>query len=264
MADATHRIWPVNATTVARDLLLVLVNSPVAGLNYLHNCGSCVAVPIFASSVQLGALTRYSLSWWRLAKHMADNSSPLIVNGAFQTLVNKAASSLFAPLRAECVDMPLECGQVDADEFLPNEVRETVHDPATMFHDDVDDVNCDARFRGAARAEYIMLVRRQCRARKVGLMHKCRHAASVLTVRKKGTDRLRGVWDDGELSRHTAPPPLLPFMTTPAALSTLESSDDRPLLHSCRDGEAFFDQLNFVFHTNSGRSQTQRDRRRAL
>ena len=32
-------------------------------------------------------------------------------------------------------------------------------------------------------------------------------------------------------------------MATPATLSTLESSDDRPLLHSCRYGEVFFDQL---------------------
>ena len=66
-------------------------------------------------------------------------------------------------------------------------MQRTVHDPDTIFRDDVDDILCPARFRGAPRAEYIMLVRRQCRARKVGLMHNCRHAAAVFAVSKKGT-----------------------------------------------------------------------------
>ena len=246
VATRAANIWPLGATLNGQGLLLHLVNSSVAGLNHLHAAGNVDLVRASMSAVQRATLLRVGLSWWRLAKHMTAEDVPIHVPDAYQWLVDKAKSSLYAPLTAECVDMPLVCGQVDTDTFLPDEVKAVVHDTNAMFHDDVDDCHCDARFRGSARAEYVMLVRRQCRAFKVGLMRSCQHVAPVFSVRKKDTSRLREVWDGGVLSRHTVAPPPLPFMTTPAALSTLESSDDRPLLHSCRDGETFFDQLRLL------------------
>ena len=105
VASAASRIWPTNASARAQGLLLHLVDASVAGLNYLHSSGNCKSVPTFVSSVQVAALTRCSLSWWRLAKHMAADGVVLRVPDAYQTLVNKATSSLYAPLRAEFVDM---------------------------------------------------------------------------------------------------------------------------------------------------------------
>ena len=88
--------------------------------------------------------------------------------------MSKSTSSLFAPLRAEYVNMPLECGTVSANNFLPSEAQKVVHDPDAMFYDSVGDVSSDAQFRASARAEYIILVCRQCRAHTLGLMLSCR------------------------------------------------------------------------------------------
>ena len=47
-------------------------------------------MPTFASSVQRATLSRFSFSWWRLAKHMTAELIPIKVDGAFQRMVDKA------------------------------------------------------------------------------------------------------------------------------------------------------------------------------
>ena len=165
------------------------------------------------------------------------------VAGAFGEMILKSTGSRYAPLRAENVDMLTLCGGVDPDPFLPEEVRRVAHDPASLFDRAIDNLPCDSSLRGVSRAEYILLVRRQCRARKIGLSPTARDVAPIFCVPKRDPRKLREVWNGSEFSSLTCVPPCLPFMATPAALSTLESSDDRPLLFSSRDGAAFFDQL---------------------
>ena len=60
---------------------------------------------------------------------------------------------------------------------------------------------------------------------------------------KRGTERLREVWDGIAISKASVAPSTPRWLADPAALIALEASVDAPLYLSTRDGECFFDQL---------------------
>ncbi len=64
---------------------------------------------------------------------MASEDSPLDVPDAFHTLVTKARGGLPVPLRAEQVDLPSRCCNVDPMPFLPVEMQTLLHQPAALF-----------------------------------------------------------------------------------------------------------------------------------
>ena len=147
---------------------------------------------------------------------------------AYATLVAKNRGGNAAPLVAEQVDLPSRCGLVDPLPFLPPDLAELVTTPGRLFPKGVQDLPRCPRF-GGSRPEYIMLVRRQLRAHKVRLACTCAHAAPVFAIPKKTEGHQREVWNGGDLSNATCNPPLMPILASPASLSNLEASDDRPL-----------------------------------
>ena len=90
-----------------------------------------------------------------------------------------------------------------------------------------------------ARHEYVLLLRQQCRARKLLCNLNFKHMASCLAVAKANSDRQREVWDGSSLSTASARPPPPPWLASQADLAALESSTSQPLLVSVRDGQSF-------------------------
>lgn len=164
-------------------------------------------------------------------------------SNAFRMLVERNASPKYLPLRADRVDLPAQCSLVNPEPFLPTEVAYVIQHPDALFPSGVEHERTEPSFSAGARAEYVMLLRRQVRVHKVQLARSIQHVASVFAVGKSDKNRQREVWDGGPLCSCTLPPPEAPHLANPSALSTLESSDDRPLWVSTRDGASFFDQL---------------------
>jgi len=98
--------------------------------------------------------------------------------------------------------------------------------------------------------EYAALVVRQLRSRKVELRAHVRGGGAVFAVGKRDSAklRLREVWHGARVSDCALPPPAPPCLAGPTALLDLESSIERPLFMSKRDGRCLFDQLSAPWH----------------
>ena len=114
-----------------------------------------------------------------------------------------------------------------------------------MSVDGVQDLKSTARVRGS-RAEYVLLVRRQLRSKIVVLGRRPRHVAESFTVARKGSDKLREIWNGSSLSRAALDPPPMPWLAlaSPTSLTNLEAIGDNKIWMSCRDGRVFFDQMS--------------------
>ena len=145
-------------------------------------------------------------------------------------------------MEAHRVDMLDACGHLDVSEFVPSFFVETIDDPNRMFTDNMNRLPIQARVRGS-RAEYVMLVRRQVRSKKVVLGRCPKHVAERFTVGKKGSDKLREIWNGSQLSQAAIEPPGMPWLATPTSLTSLEATGDDKIWMSCRDGRVFFDQM---------------------
>lgn len=242
-AEASWLQLPCISTSACADQLCHLVNASVSGLNYLNSNFKVAAPAPRPSNAQRHILQDLAVRWWRLGRHLHMAEVDEGIHDAFSALVGKGMSPQAMPLRAECVDMPAKCAVVTPEPFLPKDIIDTIHNPLKLFPDGVAAVCEELRYRGGARAEYIMLLRRQARVGKVVFRSSVQHAAPVFAVRKGTTARQREVWNGGPLSTVTAEPPPPPSMANPSASVVLECSDDMPLWLSTRDGAAFFDQL---------------------
>ena len=225
-----------------RGLLLSLVNGTVAGLNFQFSNLRAKISGASASGAQRAVFANLGDQWWRLGAQLSRSTLAPTPGSAYRRLVSKGSCPKAVPLRADRVDIPPACSRVDPSPFLPPDVRRIACDPELLFPDGVEAVRM-TRFSAGARAEYVLLLRRQIRVGKIRLTTHANHVSSVFAVGKQDGDRLREVWDGGPLSRCAAPPPKAPYLANPAALTGLECSDDLPLWVSTRDGACFFDQL---------------------
>ena len=167
------------------------------------------------------------------------------LSGVAEPLKFGSAGSLLprARLVASKVDGLVCSGLVDTGRCLPKAERALFREPSAFFHDGIEDVPSVVAYSGGPRAEYAALVVAQLRSRKVALTYKPRCSAATFVVAKRGTDRLREVWDGSAISEASVPPSAPRWLADPAALVALEASPDAPLYLSTRDGACFFDQL---------------------
>ena len=125
--------------------------------------------------------------WWRLAKHAgAEGVCPSFDAESFTNMVARGKGGEAVPLQAEQVDSLQRCSLVDPTHFLPDEVTAVVSNPAVLIPPSSGNtLGQDAKFSAGARAEYILLMRKQCRSGKVVLSRRCAHAAKPLPSRNQ-------------------------------------------------------------------------------
>ena len=92
--------------------------------------------------------------------------------------------------------------------------------------------------------EYARLVVRQLVSSKVQLVSSIAAGAAVFPVGKKGSQKLREVWNGSRITGAAAVPPEPPCLASTAAVLNLECSPENRLLLSKLDGRCLFDQLH--------------------
>ena len=136
---------------------------------------------------------------------------------AFQRVVSRGAGGKSVPLNAERVDYLPFCGAADPLPLVPDPVRAVVTNPdALLVPNSLSPSVVCATFSGN-RSEYVKLVRRQCRSRKVVRSRDCKFSASCFAVGKSEVGRQREVWDGSSFSNASVSPPAPPLS---AALRT--------------------------------------------
>ena len=168
VANLHHVSGVIRCPMNLRAALVQLVNISVAGINFLES--SCKAGPcaVKDSEAQKLVLGRIGDKWWSVVRHISFNVPTSRENGVFQRLAAKGQGCSSSNLVAHRVDMLDECGNVNVDESVPEAFAAAIHDPKLLFNEKDVSADTTARVRGS-RAEYVLLIRRQLRSKKVVL-----------------------------------------------------------------------------------------------
>ena len=224
--------------------LTTLANFSLAGCNFLYGGMRAIAVPSNPTGAQRHAHAEILSKWWSLIRHASNSDdfiSSIVSSPFFATSV--AAQRTGPAIVADRVDGISKCGQVDSALWLPSEAQQLFNSEANLFPDGLVGVPVTVAFKGGSRLEYAKLVCAQLMSRKVALMQRPSSSAGIFMVAKKDKSRLREVWDGSLISSASAEPTTPRWVADPSALIALESSWDRPIYVSTRDGACFFDQL---------------------
>ena len=234
--------WPPDWSDARRTAVIDFGNLSLSGLSFLYGDAQLATAGPPTSlqlTVQRCLLEKLVIFTKRLDAH----EGCLSCQEAFASLVGRASLNKYPPLDADRVDLLDACGTMDPNACLAPEEAAIVCDAERMFPNGVGEVSRAVTFRGGPRSEYINLLQRQLRARKVGLVKQANAIGGTFAVGKKALGRQREVWDGSELSQAAVPPPKPPLQADPASLVHMECSQDRPLWLSQRDAEVWFDQL---------------------
>ena len=90
------------------------------------------------------------------------------------------------------------------------------------------------------RGDRVTLTIRLLRAGKLSLAQEAKASADTFTVGKPGGDRLREIWNGGLLTAASVDSWKPPYQACPAALTTLEASDDRPFVDEHKGRKSLF------------------------
>lgn len=225
------------------NVALGLLNMACAGLNFLFLGGDRGAVPQTATTLHLWVFRRICSKLDNAFVEFLKVERAPAVDGSFHRMTSIEDGDKFPNLRADDVDLLVPAAQLDPMGFLPDETRQTLTTPSKLFPAGVEHIASHRLCKEPHHGDRVTLTIRLLRARKLSLMRHAEAAADTFVVKKSDGSRLREIWNGGRLTKAALPSPKPPLQATPASLSTLEASDDRPLWASCRDGKVFFDQL---------------------
>ena len=114
-----------------------------------------------------------------------------------------------AALVAERVDGLARSGLVDPSYCLPQEISQLFDNPSRLFAGGLDGITQTVSYTRGNRSEYASLVVAQLRSKRVVLTTRPLCSANISVVPKRGTERLREVWDGSHIS-DAAFEPLMP------------------------------------------------------
>ena len=134
-----------------------------------------------------------------------------------------------ADLVASKVDGLNRSGLVDADFCLPQRDQKLFGDPSLLFRDGLDGIPKVSCYTSGSRHEYAALVVSQLKSQKVALTRFPMCSADTFVVSKRGTNRLREVWNGSLISAASCEPTTPRWLADPAALVVLEASCDAPV-----------------------------------
>ncbi len=138
--------------------------------------------PRAASRSQRSVFATLADKFKGLGETLADGDSILDFGGGFTTFVGNGGASKFPPLDAAKVDLLERSGQVRPLDFVGGGPRETLLDPALLFHGHHKDLPRDARVPHAERREYAALTVRELEAGKVDLAREVAASAAYFVV----------------------------------------------------------------------------------
>ena len=146
-------------------------------------------------------------------------------------------------LVADDCDLLPSAGLVCPLKYISSEHRSIVTDDTKLFPSPIPGLDKFANIKGDDRPEYIRLVVRQLRTGKVELRRDVKAGGTVFGVAKKGSKKVREVWDGSRVSDVCVPPPPPPMLATPCSFPRIEVAHGKKLLLSKKDCRCFFDQL---------------------
>ena len=230
--------------SIGRTLGHTLVNLVVAGLNFLFLDGASAPIPRASTVLHRRIFGRIRcLLDEALAELPFSSDSHCGASGAFLRMTGRTSAEKYPSLRAHDVDLLPQSALVDPMAILPTSTKSVLTDPALLFPAGVDHLPAVRTSRESNHGDQVSLIIRSLRAGKLGLSLRPAASADSFVVGKHDSAKLREVWNGSLLTEAAARAPKPPLQACPAALGTLEATDDDPLLISCRDGRAFFDQL---------------------
>jgi hypothetical protein len=138
----------------------------------------------------------------------SDERAP--TEGARGRLLDPATQHAFADLDASQVDVIDAAGAVDPLDFVPDEVAECLRSPELLFEGNQARLTTAARMPDKDRLEYCRLTSIQLRSGKLDLATEVRATASIFTVGKKSSSKLREVWNGSLISSAAKQPPCPP------------------------------------------------------
>jgi hypothetical protein len=225
------------------SVAMTLLNVACAGLNYLFFGNECGVTPSTATSLHRSVFRRICAKLDCACAELIHGQRTPDIRGSFGRLTSTADPVKFPSLRADDVDLLGTAGQLDPMSFLPSTVRRILETPSSLFPGGVDHIGTQRVDREPNRGDRVTLTLRLLRTGKLSLMRRAMASADTFIIRKSDGSRLREIWNGGRLTDAAVPSLKPPLQATPASLTTLEASDDRPVWASCRDGRVFFDQL---------------------
>ena len=235
--------WPASLSKERISCFTKLVVNCGAALNFLFGSNIHVAVPRRATELHLDVYRRLSRKLLVCVEGLDSlkNLDEALVS--FSQLVGRGSSDSFPKLQADAVDLLPACGKLNSMDCIPPELQKVVASPNLLFPQGVKHLRRRCAFEAGERVEYLKFLRRQLLAGKVALALRVHVADKTFAINKKMAGCQREIWHGGRLTAAAVPPPKPPRLANPAALVHLESSVDRPLWMSGRDGHVFFDQL---------------------
>ena len=233
-----------NSDALTHTDVLTLATATVNGLNFLYGTATPQSSRLLAC--QRSVLRIVFDKAWRMHARLAgidshDSGTEALdkVIGSLTADGSKSGPKLVA---ADCDLLP-RAGLVDPLRYLSQEHRNIVTNDEKLFPSPVAGLEHFANIKGADRGEYVRLVVRQLRTGKVELRRNIKAGGTVFGVAKKGSTKVREVWDGSRVSDVCIPPPPPPMLATPCSFPRLEVKPGRTLLLSKKDCRCFFDQL---------------------
>ena len=251
-------IFPLPPTSIAVDACLTaVVNGALAGLNFLNGGfkfkppasedvnSSLSSSPDGAHStaaqrkVHAHVIDCCRQQLDRLA-HTGDNTFSDVMGALarFEPENSEAPPSLVA----EHVGLPKEASTCVASKYLSADLRRMCNTPGAIMPIMSPD-NKLPTVNEKDREEYLALIGRELRVHKVHLLLYPKHVAGRFVVGKRGTDRLRPIWNGSSLSVASADPPAPRRLANPASLPHIRVKPGERLYFSKRDAASFFDAL---------------------
>ena len=218
------------------ELICYVANSCFDGLGVLsgYHLG---CVPSQITEAQRSIMSICIRKVGRMLSRLASCEEPPPSENCFDRLCGPAdgAGRSSVPLVADQCDVHPNCGRVDAQAYITDEMRECLESPSSLFKDDCDTLADFPALTGTSRKEYVRLMARELVSRKVDLVDSIKGGGTVFGV-AKSSGRIRSVWHGHAVSDAATRPPKPRHLASPTALLDLETNHAAPYYMCKRDG----------------------------
>lgn len=197
-----------------------------------------------ASSPQYLALVHIVLRCARLVVRFTQMDDPLSDDDQVLASYEPGGTVKVPVLCADKIDLPPKASTCDALSNVGPALAERLSHPDEIVPPHR--VGIDSIKIGKPDAdEYREIMARMYSIGKIKLSARPSGVGSFFAVGKPGRDRQRPIWNGGDVSALSAPPPPLPRrLGNPASFVDIEAGSSRQLLFSKRDPSSFFDVLS--------------------
>ena len=233
--------WPSNLASSSTAVRFI--NLVAAALNFMFAGNKEIAVPARAGPLHHAVLARLMDKVVFLLTEIAQVGAARGVSGAFLRLAKCGVAGRGPLLRKDDVDVFSPAARVDPLQFMPMDAQQLLTNPRRLFPAGVGHISGRLRQHDPHAGDSASLTLKMLRAGRIVLARHADCAAATFVIDKRDTGKLREIWNGSRITEAALKSWMPPCLATPASLTTLEGSLDRPIFVSTRDGKVFFDQL---------------------